>query len=143
MMNIRYARIVLCGLVAGVVWNLLAAVMLALVGGGLLEALQRAPVYPRSGGAIFFAVDLAMGVWTVWLYAAIRPGDNRSARTVAIVGFAWWLIKSLESAKWVASGFIPTGVVLAPLAATLPAMMLATAAGAWLYQRTEAPILRP
>jgi hypothetical protein len=131
--RIDWARVLLCGFVAGVVWHLLSAALLAWFGGDLLDAVQSGRRYAPRGGLYFFSVDLAMGVWAVWLYAAIRPRTSRAPKAAAVAGLAWWLLKSLESAKWLALGFIAPNVVLAPLVATLPAVVLAALVGAWLY----------
>ena len=134
MSKINWARVFLCGIVAGVVWHLLAITLLSLIGGDLLAAMQSSRQYAPTGGLFFFSVDLLMGIWTVWLYAALRPIYGPGMKTVAVTGMAWWFMKSLESVKWVAIGFIPAQVVLVPLAATIPAMLIAAAVGAWLYR---------
>src|ERR1051325_1310008 len=134
--KINWSRVLLCGLVAGIVWQLLSAVLLALVGRDFLDAVQSGRLYAPRGGLFFFSVDLAMGIWAMWLYAAIRPRYGAGPKTAAVAGFAWWFIKSLQSAKWVALGFVPTKVVWFPLAATLLAIVVAELVGAWLYERS-------
>jgi hypothetical protein len=130
-------RLVLCGLVAGVVWNLLSVVLLSLFAPDFVESVQRNAPHPRLGGEFFFAVDLAMGIWAVWLYSAIAPRYGARPITVAIVGGAWWILKTLQSAKWAGLGFVQLGPHLLPLGvATLVGTVLASAAGAWLYHRT-------
>lgn len=86
---------------------------------------------------MFVGVDLAMGIWAIWLYAAIRPRYGRGSRTAVVAGFAWWFIKSLQSAKWAGLGLValPTRIVIAPLVATLGAAVAATVAGALLYEK--------
>lgn len=85
-----------------------------------------------TGAWFFVCVDLAMGIWAIWLYAAIRPRYGPGPRTAIIAGFAWWFIKSLQSAKWAGLGLVllPFNVVLGPLVATLVAAVVATLAGA-------------
>ncbi len=129
----RWMRILLCGLVAGVVWYVLAAIVLVLVGEGLLEAVETARSRSPAGAWFFFCVDLAMGVWAIWLYAVLRPGHRSAPRAAVVAGSAWWLIKSLQSAKFVGLGVVPAEAVLLPFLATLPAMIAAVMVGAWLY----------
>lgn len=131
---IQWVRVVLCGLVAGVVWFLLSAIVLRFFGQAFIDALQGVQPYPRRGGLFFFSIDLLMGIWALWLYTAIRSRYRTRAKTLTVVGFAWWSIKSLQSAKWAALGFVPLGSALAPLVATLPATIAATFVGAWLYE---------
>ena len=130
MEELDWGRVLLSGIVASIVWYLLSAILLALVGGDLLDAVQRGRQYPPRDGLFAYSVDLAMGIWAMWVYAVIRPCYALGLKTAAVVGFAWWLIKSLESAIWVAVGFLPPTVVLVPLAVTLPAMIAATVVGA-------------
>ena len=137
MRNTNLMRIVLCGFVAGVVWFALSSAFLSIFAQDLLAVVQRDGPYPKRSGAFFFAVDLLMGVWAVWLYSAISPKYGAGPKTAAIAGVAWWTIKSLQSAKWAGLGFVQPGVVLVPLATTLIAALVAAVVGGWLYQRTE------
>ena len=136
----QWIRLVLCGLVAGVVWNLLSTVFLAFFAPDFVASVQRSAPHPPLGGQFFFAVDLARGIWAVWLYSAIAPRYGAKATTVAIAGVAWWILKTLQSAKWAGLGFVNLGPALFPLGvATLVATVLAAMAGAWLYQRVSEP----
>jgi hypothetical protein len=136
------ARIVLSGAIAGVVWFLLSATLLELFAGDLLAAVARAG-QPAAGGVFFFAVDLAMGVWAVWIYAAIRAGTRTWRGAALATALAWWSMKTLESAKWVGLGLIPVAAVPAPLATSLVSALLATAAGTLLYERVTLPGAAP
>jgi hypothetical protein len=138
-LGVNWVRIFLCGLVVGVVWFLLSAIALALAGGEFLKAVQGGRLHTPRDGLYFFAIDLAMGFWAMWLYAAIRPRCGSGPKASVVAGFAWWLIKSLESAKWVGLGFVPLSVTPALLAATLPAPILAVLVGAWLYSNPPHP----
>ena len=132
-------RVLLCGFVAGVVWFLLSAFFLSLFAENLVTFVKRGGGYPRWDGGVFFAIDLMMGIWAVWLYSAIAPRYGAGPRTAAIVGVAWWIIKSLQSAKWVGIGLIPQDLVLVPLATTLVAAVVASVAAAWIFDRVNMP----
>ena len=134
----NWIRLVLCGFVAGVVWNLVSVVFLALFAPDFAASVQRSAPHPPLGGGFFFAVDLATGIWAVWLYSAIVPRYGARPITVAIVGVAWWILKTLQSAKWAGLGFVELGPALLPLGiATLAATVFASAAGAWLYRKVS------
>ena len=137
MRGTNWIRVVLCGCIAGVVWYLLSALFLSLFAQDLLTFVQRGGPYPRWGGPMFFAIDLMMGIWAMWLYSAIAPQYGARPTTAAVAGVAWWTIKSLQSAKWAGIGFIPQQVVLIPLATTLVAVIVASLVGAWLYDRVD------
>ena len=132
----RWIRLALCGFVAGAVWHLLSVVFLAAVTPDFVASIQRTAPYRAQGGAFFFAVDVLMGVWAVWLYSAIVPRYGARPTTVVIAGVAWWIVKTLQSAKWAGLGFVEPGPTLIPMGvATLAATLLASAAGIWLYSR--------
>jgi hypothetical protein len=134
----NWIRLVLCGLVAGVVWHLISVLFLSLFAPDFVASVQRSAPHPPLGGEFFFAVDLAMGIWAVWLYSAVAPGHGARPISVVIAGVAWWVLKTLQSAKWAGLGFVELGPSLIPLGvATLVATLLATAVGAWLYRKVS------
>jgi hypothetical protein len=141
MARVNSFRVLLCGLTSlttGLIWFVLSAISLAWVGRSFVETLLDGRKYIRTGTWLFLGVDIAMGIWAIWLYVAIRPRYGRGAKTAVIVGFAWWFIKSLQSAKWVGLGLVslPLQTVIGPLLATLFAAIIATVVGVWLYERT-------
>jgi hypothetical protein len=122
-----------------VVWYLRSALFLSHFAQELLVFVERGGSYPRLGGPFFFFVDLLMGIWAMWLYAAIAPRYGAGPKTAAITGVAWWTIKTLQSAKWAGLGLIPRKAALMPLATTMVAVLAASVLGAWLYDRTDGP----
>ena len=144
MRGTNWIRLVLCGFVAGVVSYLVTAVFLFLFAPDFVASVQRSAPYSRYsrwGGEFFFGVDIVMGIWAIWLYSAIAPRYGARPTTAAIAGVAWWTIKSLQSAKWAGLGFVPPGVVvlIALAAMSLIAAVVASAVGAWLYDRVDRP----
>lgn len=138
MKDSNWIRLVLCGFVAGVVWNLVSVAFLASLAPDFVASVQRSAPHHSLGGQFFFAVDLAMGIWAVWLYSAIAPRYGARPITAVIAGVAWWILKTLQSAKWAGLGFVELGPSLLLLGvATLGATVLASAAGAWLYYKAS------
>jgi len=137
-----WIRVVLCGGIVGMAWYLLSAVLLSLFAPDLLAAVQSGAIYPRWDGAIFLAIDLMMGIWTIWLYSAIAPRYGAKPTTAVIAAVAWWIIKTLQSAKWAGLGLIPLRVILVPLGTTLVAAVLASLLGAWLYDKVDRPLAK-
>jgi hypothetical protein len=87
---------------------------------------------------LFYVIDLAMGTWAVWLYSAIAPRYGKGATAVAITGIAWWILKTLQSAKLAGLGFIEVSPAFVPLGvATLAAAVLASFVGAGLYRKVS------
>ena len=135
--KINWGRVFLCGLLTGVVWGVLATIAVTLVGGDFLAAVPAGqPFPPTSAGllAFFIITNLVLGISTMWLYAAIRPRYGPGAKTAAVAGFALWFIGSWADAVWAALGVVPPGVLVAPVAASLPAIIVAAVVGAWLYK---------
>ncbi|MGH9579875.1 MAG: hypothetical protein ACRD2R_02680, partial [Terriglobales bacterium] len=84
---------------AGLAWWLLSAALLVFVAGDLLTAVPRLS-QGRSGLLAFSVlVNLGMGIWAMWLYAAIRPRYGPGPKTAAIAGFGWWVIYCLAKAN--------------------------------------------
>jgi len=63
----NWIRLALSGFVAGVVWNLVSVVLLSVVAPDFAASIQSSAPHPPRGGEFFFATDLAMGIWAVWL----------------------------------------------------------------------------
>ena len=130
----KWGRLLLCGMVTGLLWSLLSLVLLILVGGEVLDAVPglKTPSPALLGFALFG--NLAMGLWAMWLYTAIRSRYGRGAKTAAVAGFAWWVMYCLAKANWGPFGLVSSKVLLALLAATLPALIVASVLGARLYE---------
>jgi hypothetical protein len=134
--KINWGRVVLGGLVAGLVWTLLSLVVTVLVGSDFAAAVPGNRLAVPSSGlvAFLFIVNLVEGIWAIWLYAAIRPRYGAGPKTAAVAGFSWWVISSLVDATWGSFGFVPAKALLPLMAASLPAIIVAAVVGAWLYK---------
>jgi hypothetical protein len=133
--RINWGRVVLCGLVAGIVWTVLSSVVTIFAGQAFSAAVPgnrlAAPSAPLV--TVLIVVNLAEGVWAMWLYAAIRPRYGAGPCGAVIVGLSWWILSSLVDVTWGSFGFVSAGTLLGPIAASLPAAVLAALAGAWRY----------
>lgn len=136
--GLNWPRILFCGFVSCVVWTVLSLLITATVGrdfaasvpGGSMRLL-----HPPPGLATYmFAFSLLMGIWAMWLYATLRSHYGPGPKTAVIAGVAWYVITTCVDATWMGFGFVPMRAILAPSAASLPALILAALAGAWLYR---------
>jgi len=134
--KINWGRVVLCGIVSGVVWTVLSSLITALLAKDFVVAVPggRLSKPPAGFVAFLFMVALMMGIWAMWLYAAIRPRYGPGAKTAAITGLSWWAISSCVDATWGSFGFVAPSAVLPASAASLPALIIAAMVGAWLYR---------
>ena len=135
MNKINWTRVLGCGLLAGVVWIVLGSFVTALLGRDFAALPNNHLGTPTPGFIAFNAMlDLLEGISILWLYAAIRPLYHPGTKTAVIAAFAWWLIVSLGDATWCSFGFFPPRTVVPLMIGTLPALMLATLAGARFYK---------
>jgi hypothetical protein len=135
MVKTNWPRMVLCGLLAGIVWIILGSIVTALLGRDFAALPNNRLGTPTTGFILLNAVlDLLEGVSILWLYTAIRPRYGSSAKTAMIAAIAWWFIVTLGDATWCSFGFFPARTVIPLIIGTLPAIMLATIAGARFYR---------
>ena len=135
--KINWGRVFLCGLVTGVVWGAIATPVSLVVAQDFLAAIPIGnPFSPLQPGlvAFFGLLWFVMGVWMMWLYAAIRPRYGPGPKTAAIAGLATAVFGLFADAVWVSMGVVPVDVVVAPIAAAVPILIVSAMAGAWLYK---------
>jgi len=133
--GIRWSRVLLCGLLAGVVWVILGSIVTALLGRDFAALPHNSLGAPTPGFIVLnIALDLLEGISILWIYAAIRPRYGAGAKTAIIAACAWWLIVSLGDATWCSFGFFPAIAVVPLIIGTLPAVVLATLVGARFYR---------
>jgi len=133
---INWGRILVCGLVTGLVWILLSLMVLLFLGRELLHAMPNFQTFPPPSGvlAACFILPFMVGITAIWLYTAIRPRFGPGPKTAVVAGFVYWVVGMIANASWVTYGFIRPGLVLVPLLAALPALILAVSVGASLYK---------
>jgi hypothetical protein len=135
--KINWGRVVVCGFLTGMVWGALYAIALPFVDGHKIPGND--PGWPFRGTsaivrAIVMVTPFAVGMWTMWLYAAIRPRYGPGPKTAALAGFALWFLGGWADAFWAALGAAPLGVLVGPVAAKLPIALVAAVVGAWPYR---------
>ncbi|HLL83630.1 MAG TPA: hypothetical protein VK420_13285 [Longimicrobium sp.] len=139
MNGIRWGRVLLAGLAAGLVLFAAEAVINGAVLGGEWHRVTQAfgvGVEHTAGGFLtFVAISLVKGVALVASYAVAREVLGAGARTAAVVGMVIWLVSSaLPWATLAPMGLPRRLVLLAPLLAVL-GTVAAALAGAWAYDR--------
>lgn len=96
--KINMQKVVIGGLIAGVVLNVIDFVMFGMVlktqMAAAMQALGKPPV-PDSQMPWFIVLDFVAGVSLVWLYAAIRPRFGAGPVTAAKAGVAGWFFAGL------------------------------------------------
>src|SRR5215510_9237562 len=126
--RINWSRVIICGLVAGSVWTVTSAISTWFVGADFNAAVPGNKIFaPSAGLATFlFAVNLAGGIWVMWLYASIRPRYGAGPKTAAIAGLSWWIVSTLADATWGSFRLVPVAALVPLSAVSLPEMVVAT-----------------
>src|ERR1044072_4039532 len=88
--KINWGRVVVGGLLAGVVLNIVDFVYFGVVMkqdiAAAMQALGKQPGAMDSLVPLFVALDFVYGIGLLWVYAAIRPRFGAGAKTAGIAG---------------------------------------------------------
>jgi hypothetical protein len=136
--KMNVGRIIVGGLLAGLVLNIGEFILnMPVLGKQIEQAMQAKNLPVAAGGAIALSVVLAfvLGIAVVWLYAAIRPRFGPGPKTAIIAGLALWFFVWL----WVhlsmsPMGLFPTSLILITLIWGFFEVPIATLFGAWIYK---------
>src|SRR6266849_4394870 len=98
--KINWTRVILGGLVAGLIINVFEFVMNGVILAKDMEAAISALGRQMGGGALamFIAWGFLVGIFAIWLYAAIRPRYFACPKTAACAGAAASCFRYLLSA---------------------------------------------
>jgi len=146
-MNINYTRVLLGGLVAGVVINVCEGVMngvvLANQWAEQMTSLNRSPAGSIKQILVLNLWGFAAGIMLVWLYAAIRPRLGAGPKTAVCAGlFLWAAICGMGTAVPVITHIYRLDLALTGVGVELIEMMIAALAGCYFYKEGAAESLR-
>jgi len=146
MAGINWARVVLGGVVAGMLINLaefvLNGVVLAKDWAAAMAALGRPPMSPGEIAVLalwsFIIWGLIVGISSVWLYAAIRPRYGAGFKTALGAAFVVWSLGYvLGSAGPALMHIFPMRLISIGLAVGLVEVLVAIPIGARLYREKQ------
>ena len=136
--KINWLRVVLGGLLAGVVLNVYDFVVNGTILAAQWNAALQALGKGQMGGSMvvwFVVCDFLIGLWALWIYAAIRPRFGAGPKTAVIAGLtAWFGLGLINTLSQLPMGLFPAGLYHWNLIGTLVMGPVATIAGAALYQ---------
>jgi hypothetical protein len=144
MERINLGRVVLGGLVAGIVGNVLGY----LVDGVILAPQWTAAMKVLGKGDFttnqiiaFNVIGLAYGVFAVWLYAAIRPRYGAGPKTALCAGLAVWVAGVLlpNAGLMGVTGLFPSDLTTMSTLAGVVEWAAAILAGTALYKEGAEP----
>ncbi len=137
MNKINWTRVLLGGLLAGLIINAFEFVTNGVVLASRWKTAMKALGLSMSGSALiaFTILGFLSGITAVLLYATARPRLGPGAKTAVLTGFVFWIIGyALPSFGFSAMGFLPKRLLLIGTIAGLVEVILASVAGAWLYK---------
>ena len=140
MSSINMGRVVVGGLVAGLLINVsefvLNAVVLVNDMKAAMAALNRPPI-DNSMIVWFVLLAFGIGIMAVWVYAAVRPRFGPGVRTAICASLVVWGLAYLyPNVSTIILGLFPTRLMIVATVWGLVEVLVAGVAGAWIY--TEA-----
>lgn len=138
MNNINLGRVLLGGLLAGLVLNVGEVLLIDLVLGTQMREFYARYGIPEPGGSFLIAavtLTFAVGILLVFLYALIRSRLGPGVKTAIIAGLILWFAVYVYSG--VLNGLlfgIPANAMLIALIWGLLEYVAAAIAGAWVYK---------
>ena len=137
--KINWSKVVLGGLVAGVIIDVVEGVLQGVILGPEWRQAMQALGHPLEETGVNVAVHvllgLAYGLSALWLYAAIRPRFGAGPKTALYAGLGVWVLGNLlPSVNWGPRGLVPGHLIVIAVVVGLAEIIVATEAGAWLYQ---------
>lgn len=143
--NINWTRVILGGLLAGLIVDifefLVNAVLLANAWGDNMVSLGKPREIATFGIVLFNIWGLAIGIMAVWLYSAIRPRFGPGIKTAMIAAVAIWVVGyALANVLPVALAIAPKRLIALVTVLGFVEIVIATIAGAYLYKEDAVPV---
>ena len=137
--RINWGRVVLGGLLAGVVLNIVDwltyGVWLKSDLAAAMQALGKQPGAMDSAVPLWVALDFVYGIGLLWVYAAIRPRFGAGPKTAVIAGVAvWFFVGLLHAIGEAPMGFMPQRVMMIGTIVNLIELAVAGPVGAYVYK---------
>ena len=138
MAKINMTRVILGGVLAGLVVNIGEYFLNTSILGKLMEASLQAlnrPQVGNEGMAFYVVLGFAVGIFAIWVYAAIRPRFGAGTMTAICAGLmVWFLVSLYASAGLLPLHLFPRRLLLYGVIWTFFEFPLAVIAGAWIYK---------
>jgi hypothetical protein len=138
--RINVVRVILGGLLAGLLINVSEFILNTYVIAAPMEAAMKAMNLPPVDGpviACFVGLGFLLGILAVWVYAAIRPRFGPGVVTATYAALAVFLLAYVYPTGFMMVLHVfPRKAMAIGLVWGLPEILIATIAGAWAY--TEA-----
>jgi hypothetical protein len=137
--KINVARVILGGLLAGLIINISETVLNLYVVADESAAIMQRLGLPEVGTnqiAIFVAMTFVLGIVLIFLYAGLRPRFGAGAKTAVIAAVIIWLVGMMGALSDVVMGLAPASLIVLAGAWSLVETVVAAVAGAWVYKES-------
>jgi hypothetical protein len=138
---INTSRVLVGGLVAGLIMNVSEYVLNEIVLGAATTAELQAHNLPEIGGssiALFVTMTWVVGIVLVWLYAAIRPRFGPGPKTAIIAAVAvWFLFDACPSIIFWGIGLFSLRLTTIPCVWSFFESLIAGYVGAMIYSESS------
>jgi hypothetical protein len=135
--NINVARVILGGLLAGLVMNISETILNVFVvaeeSSAIMERLGLQAVGTHQV-VIFLAMTFVLGILMVFLYAGLRPRFGAGVKTAIIAGVSVWLVTTMGGVADAVIGITPPSLLALSAIWTLVEMCVGAVVGAWVYK---------
>jgi hypothetical protein len=139
--KVNWVRVILGGLLTGVIINVFEFILNGLLLAKDMQAAISALGKQMGGGQLlmFAAWGFLVGIFAVWLYAGIRPRYGAGLKTALCAGLAVWCLGYLlADVTPLALKLFPIRLTVIGLAVGLVEDSVGTLADAWLYREQTA-----
>jgi len=138
MKGINLGRVILGGIVAGIIINISEFLLNEKVLKSDWDAAMRSMGKTMPGNSailVWIIFGFVVGIGAVWMYAAIRPRYGAGAGTAVRAGIAVWFFMSLLSAIAEANmGLFAKNILMTTAIWSFVELIIASVLGAWLYR---------
>lgn len=135
--KINWGRVLLGGLVAGLVLDIVDYVVNTYVWADQMATMMKSLGAHMRLDAIplFIVLGFLLGVASIWAYAAARPRYGAGPKTAVIVALGVWFIGSLlPDLDYWGAGILPTRMLCEGTLVDLVSLIIAILIGAALYK---------
>jgi len=138
MSKINFGRVILGGIIAGIIIDVVEYVLNAIVLSDRWNAIMAAhnlPQFTTNAIIVFNIIGLITGIAAVWTYAAIRPRFGEGPGTAVIAALLIWVVGYLlADAGNAVVGLYSVSITVIMVSVGLVEIVVATLAGAFIYQ---------
>ncbi len=136
--KINYGRVILGGLLAGVVINIFEmgfGMLMMEEWQAALKAVGISWEMTQTDMIVFPLLSFVIGITAVWLYAVARPRFGPGPKTAACIGFAYGIIGyAIPGIAWGMTIRLPADVLAMAIVWAVLEATVATVVGAWPYK---------